>query len=97
MSRISPSSPTANRLPQPDPLRPGAPESVLNWAELTPGEQITISGTGIGENAGEVDIVAEDGSILWVHLEAGGGRIMIHKSDKHEIWRLPAEAHATGI
>lgn len=82
---------TGNRQQEMPWAPPAGAESVGSWTELGPGDRIIISSPWIPGLTGEVDVVTEDGSILWVHLEDGRGRILIHTTDPHRIWRAPAD------
>jgi hypothetical protein len=55
------------------------------WTDLQPGDQIVLRRHDSPEIAGEVDIVSEDGTFLWLYQEGGQGRMLVHQSDQFEI------------
>ena len=68
-------------------LTEGEPLPADEWASLTSNERIAVR-RGEGPAAtGTVDIVAADGSIFWVHLDNGRGRVAIHVEDDAAVWR----------
>lgn len=75
------------------PIKPGTlifGKAISTWTELKPGDQVVIVfPPGFRETAGEVDVVSDDGGLLWIYGEAGQGRILLHKSDKCLVWRKP--------
>jgi len=50
------------------------------FVELRRGARVTA--------AGWVDDLTPDGTIIWICLTGGMGRVMIHRSDGLEIWRV---------
>lgn len=50
------------------------------FVELRRGARVTA--------AGWVDDLTPDGTIIWICLTGGMGRVMIHRSDGLDIWRV---------
>ena len=65
----------------------GEPLPVAEWASLTRYERITLLRGTAPAASGSVDLVAEDGSIFWVHLDNGLGRVAVHAEDDAAVWR----------
>jgi hypothetical protein len=71
------------------------PDSVLeretltnDWAALIPAERVGVRRPyGLAET-GSVDLVAGGGDAVWVWLDHGQGRVLAHKDEGAEIWRL---------
>ena len=62
---------------------------VRDWTRLRQGDLILIAEIGMLGFAGEVDIVTEDGRILWLYLEGGAGRRLFTHTDGVRLWRVP--------
>ncbi len=86
-----------NRRPDTQWVPPGPEAPVGSWTELRPGDRIIITSPWTPRWDGEVDLVTNDGSILWVHLEAGRGRILVQQSDGHQVWRMPTGVPASPL
>lgn len=68
--------------------------AIPSWTELKSGDRIVIMcPPGFQEAACEVDIVSDDGALLWVYQEAGQGRILLQKSDQCLVWRKSISQH----
>ncbi|WP_139346614.1 hypothetical protein [Sinomonas mesophila] len=65
----------------------GEPLPPAEWASLTRNERITLQRGAARVAGGTVDLVADDGSIFWVHLDNGVGRVAIHVDDDATVWR----------
>ncbi len=61
-----------------------------DWTSLAPGEKVVITDT-TAELRGQVDAVAENGLILWLHLEDGAGRRLFTRTDGVQVWRLASK------
>ena len=68
-------------------LPAGEPLPSDEWASLTRNERIAVRRGEDPAATGTVDIVAADGSIFWVHLDHGRGRVAIHVEDDAAVWR----------
>lgn len=49
----------------------------------------TVLGTGY------VDESTDDASTIWIHLTNGLGRVLIHRDDGIDIWRVDPRIHAS--
>lgn len=64
-----------------------APLPSEEWASLARNDRITLQ-RGAGPAAtGTIDVVAADGSVFWVHLDHGSGRVAVHVDDDAVMWR----------
>jgi hypothetical protein len=55
---------------------------VANWCELIPGDTVLLFGPGTEQQyTGTVDAISEDGTIVWLILENGGGRRLFYNTD----------------
>lgn len=69
---------------------------VHDWSKLEDMQvQITEDGRVLRE--GRVDMVAADGSVLWLAMDAVAGRQLILRSDGVEAWVRPGTARAHWI
>ena len=71
------------------------PDSVLeretltnDWATLCPPERVGIRRPYGSAETGSVDLVAAGGEAVWVRLDHGQGRVLAHKDEGTELWRL---------
>lgn len=64
------------------------PLLIKQWKYLWPDELVLLRREGRTINAGWIDEINFDASILWVHLRNGMGRVLIHVEDGLEIWRV---------
>lgn len=66
---------------------------IRDWTRLAPGESVLVVESDAPELAGRVDVVTEDGLILWLHLEAGAGRRLFTRFDGVLIWRVVGDRY----
>ena len=68
----------------------GAREALLmrTWRYLSPGDRVEVLNGDIFIGSGRVDEVTTDGANIWIHLDSGFGRVLIHKDDGVDIWRI---------
>lgn len=59
-----------------------APEE---WKQLRKGDRVTVRITPGFETGGQVDAVTHDHTVVWVTLDGGRGRTLVHSSDGVEI------------
>jgi hypothetical protein len=69
-------------------LPPNDADYIRDWTRLACGESVLIVENDAPELAGRVDVVTEDGLILWLHLEAGAGRRLFTRADGVLVWRV---------
>lgn len=68
-----------------------SPLLIKQWKYLWRQEYVEISGDQGVIGTGWIDEVTADGSTIWVHLSHGHGRVMLHRDDKVDIWRIDAK------
>ena len=68
------------------PLRPAEPSA--HWSALREGDRVTVRLSPGFETGGHVSAVTQDRTVVWVDLDGGRGRTLLHCSDGVEI--LPA-------
>ncbi|MDN4643808.1 hypothetical protein [Arthrobacter sp. PsM3] len=65
------------------PLRRVAPDA--HWKTLQQGDRVSVRLAPGYETEGQVDAVTADHTAVWVHLDGGRGRTLLHCSDGVEI------------
>lgn len=70
------------------PLRRSDPLLMKRWNCLWRDEFVEIRRQGREPAAGWVDDISPDGTVIWINLASGRGRIMIHVGDGFDIWRV---------
>ncbi|GAC1368060.1 MAG: hypothetical protein NVS2B15_19060 [Pseudarthrobacter sp.] len=78
----------ANQRAAEGPLRPVEPAA--HWKKLKEGDRVRVLLTPGYETEGFVDAITPDCTSVWVNLDGGLGRTMLHCSDDAEI--VPQEA-----
>ncbi|MFE4544219.1 hypothetical protein [Arthrobacter sp. NPDC056727] len=68
------------------PLRPVEPSE--HWSALREGDRVSVRLSPGFETGGRVSAVTPDRTVVWVDLDGGRGRTLLHCSDDVEI--LPA-------
>ncbi|WP_307612847.1 hypothetical protein [Pseudarthrobacter sp. W1I19] len=66
---------------------------INRWKYLLPDEPVLLRREGRTVNAGWIDEINDDATILWVYLHSGMGRVLIHAEDGVEIWRIDPRVH----
>lgn len=66
------------------------PLLIRNWTSLWPRESIELSRQGTVLGTGRFDEATVDGNAIWVHLNNGLGRVLIHQHEGIDIWRVDA-------
>lgn len=61
---------------------------VRDWTTLEPGQFAVVLEEYAREMRGRVDTVTEDGGVLWLHLEDGGGRRLFTGTGGDRVWRV---------
>jgi hypothetical protein len=69
------------------PLRRATPAP--HWKKLRQGDRVRVLLTPGFEAGGEVDAVTPDNTVVWINLDGGRGRTLLHCGDGVEI--LPLE------
>lgn len=72
----------------PLPDRRTRPYRIAQWKYLWRDEFVELRRGSQTEGTGRIDETTADGRIMWIHLSAGGGRVMIHEDDGIDIWRV---------
>jgi hypothetical protein len=65
------------------PLQPAEPAP--HWKALKEGDRVRVLLTPVFETGGLVDAITPDHTSVWVNLDDGRGRTMLHCSDGVEI------------
>jgi hypothetical protein len=65
-------------------------EPIHNWARLSRHDEVSVYCGSEKLALGRVDMLALDGSVLWILQSDGKGRAMFHWSDGVRIFRHPA-------
>jgi len=71
------------------PLHPVEPDR--HWRQLRQGDRVSVRLAPGVETGGLVDAVTADHSVVWVDLDGGRGRTLLHCSDGVEIRRQAAD------
>jgi hypothetical protein len=66
------------------------PAPVANWSQLSRADHIQIRQNGELIADGRIDMLAVDGSTLWLHLANGQGRALFLQSDGLKVFRCHA-------
>lgn len=78
---------------QPGPARtPARPQPVPNWCTLSRKDEVEIRQNGRTIATGRIDLLANDGSMLWIHRDQGKGRALFLHSDGVTVCRRPHKA-----
>ncbi|MFE4229282.1 hypothetical protein ACFRJ8_15505 [Arthrobacter sp. NPDC056886] len=64
-----------------------ATEPVPNWSKLSRAEEVEIHGHGRAITSGLIDMLALDGSVLWLQQNDGKGRALFLNSDGVRVYR----------
>jgi len=67
------------------PLRPATPAT--HWKKLRQGDRVRVLLTPGFETGGVVDAVTADNTVVWINLDGGRGRTLLHCGDGIEIFR----------
>lgn len=73
-----------------DYVPPKGAEYVRDWTSLQPGERVVLVERDAQELQGQVDAVTDDGTILWLHVDAGAGRRLVSRLEGGLVWRARA-------
>lgn len=65
-----------------------AAQPAAHWKSLRPGDRVTVRLAPGFETAGLVEEMTQDHSTVWVHLDEGRGRTLLHCSDGVDILPL---------
>ena len=61
---------------------------MTHWKYLWLEEFVELRRAGRVTATGWVDDLTADGTIIWIYLKEGRGRVMIHRNDGFDIWRI---------
>lgn len=56
-----------------------------DWAGILPGEPVQLSQGNDAAIAGVLDTRSDDCSVVWIHLNDGAGRRLIHHHDGYSL------------
>lgn len=65
-------------------------EPVPNWTKLSRTDHVEIHNHGRVITSGRIDMVALDGSVLWLQQDEGKGRALFLHCDGLRVYRKPA-------
>lgn len=63
------------------------PEPVPNWTKLSRADLVEIHSHGRAITSGSIDMLALDGSVLWLQQDEGKGRALFLHSDGIRVYR----------
>jgi hypothetical protein len=66
------------------PLRPATPAP--HWKKLRQGDRVRVLLTPGFETGGVVDAITPDNTVVWINLDGGRGRTLLHCGDGIEIF-----------
>ena len=64
-----------------------APEPVPDWSKLSRADEVEIHGHGQAITSGRIDMLARDGSVLWLQQNEGKGRALFLHIDGVRVYR----------
>lgn len=67
------------------------PEPIPNWSALSRTDQVEIHNHGQVIASGRIDMLAMDGSVLWLEQDNGQGRALFLHSDGLRVYRRPVK------
>lgn len=62
---------------------------VPNWSILSRADEVDIVAHGRIVTSGRIDMLAMDGSVLWLQQDEGKGRALFLQSDGARVYRRP--------
>lgn len=65
------------------------PEPIPNWSTLSRTDEVEIHNHGQVIASGRIDMLAMDGSVLWLQQDDGQGRALFLHSDGLRVYRRP--------
>lgn len=65
------------------------PEPVPNWCKLSRGDKVEVVTYERTVTSGRIDMLAMDGSVLWLQQDDGKGRALFLHSDGVLVYRRP--------
>jgi hypothetical protein len=68
-------------------------EPFPNWSRLSRTDEVEIHSHGQAITSGRVDILALDGSVLWLQQDEGRGRALFLHSDGVRVYRRPTNSN----
>nr|BFE43477.1 hypothetical protein GCM10017547_13700 [Pseudarthrobacter oxydans] len=72
------------------PAQDGRPYQINEWQHLWRHELVELRRGARLAGTGRVDEITADGTTMWIHLTEGAGRIMLHRTDGIDVWRVDA-------
>lgn len=64
-----------------------AREDVVDWSTLSRGQHVAFTHRSDGPVAGAVEMRSDDASVVWIQLDNGAGRRLIHCDDGYRLKR----------
>lgn len=66
------------------------PLLIQRWEYLWRNEFVELRRGPSVTGSGWIDEITDDGMVIWIHLTDAKGRVMIHRKDGIDIWRIEA-------
>ncbi|CAH0192430.1 MULTISPECIES: hypothetical protein [unclassified Arthrobacter] len=79
--------------PGPKQETPQKPEPISNWYKLSRYDYVEIYRQGEIIAQGNIDMLALDGSVLWLHQDEGKGRLMFLQDEGLRVYKRPHAGH----
>lgn len=65
-------------------------DDVQDWSALQRGQQVAFQHSELGPVTGTLDERTADASVMWVVLNDGAGRLLIHREDGYRLQPVSA-------
>ncbi|WP_241742763.1 hypothetical protein [Arthrobacter bussei] len=66
---------------------PATEPEAQDWSGFRHGERITLHHPAGTQLRGVLDMRTDDASIVWIHLNDGAGRRLVHRADGYRLHR----------
>ncbi len=80
-------SPDDGKAPPWTPPSSPPPNSIHDWSGYVRGEHVTLHHPAGIQLRGVLDMRTDDASVVWIHLNNGEGRRMVHREDGYRLLR----------
>ena len=60
-------------------------EVIVDWSTLRRGQRVTFNHHSDGPVRGVVEMRTDDASVVWIQLNEGGGRRLVHCDDGYRL------------
>lgn len=69
------------------PLPPASDADLQDWSGFKRGEHVTLQHAAGAQLRGVLDMRTDDASVVWIQLNDGGGRRLVHRADGYRLRR----------